>query len=132
PSATAPRIDAPIVIDGHLDEPAWSQAVRLTNFKQRTPIDVNGGGPATEDTEVLVWYSPQSLYLGVIAHDREAASIRATMARRDNLDQEDTISFFLDTFNDSRRAFVFTVNPLGAQQDGVQSEGGSGGGTGAG
>src|SRR6187455_1515059 len=106
PAATVPRVEAPVEIDGRLDEPVWSQATRLTNFKQRIPIDVNGGGPATENTEVLVWYSPQSLHLGVIAHDREAGSIRASMARRDNLDQEDTITFYLDTFNDRRRAFV--------------------------
>jgi hypothetical protein len=127
PSATVPRIEATIEVDGRLDEAAWSQAVRLTNFRQRIPIDVNGAGPATERSEVLVWYSPQSLYLGFIAFDSEASTIRASMARRDNLEQEDTVSFYLDTFNDRRRAFVFTVNPLGAQQDGVQSEGGAGG-----
>ncbi|MCC7416432.1 MAG: carbohydrate binding family 9 domain-containing protein [Acidobacteria bacterium] len=127
PSATAPRIEATVEIDGRLDEPAWSQAARLTDFRQRIPIDANGGGPATERSEVLIWYSPEALHLGVVARDSQAASIRASMARRDGLDQEDTVSFYLDTFNDRRRAFVFTVNPLGAQQDGVQSEGGGGG-----
>ena len=72
PSATVPRIEGTAAIDGHLDEPAWAQAAHLMNFKQRTPVDVNGGGPATEQSDVLVWYSPQALYLGVVAHDREA------------------------------------------------------------
>ena len=131
PSATVPRIEAAIEVDGRLDEAAWAQAARITNFKQRIPIDVNGAGPATEGTEVLVWYSASTLHIGAIAHDSEAATIRASIARRDRLDQEDTLSFYLDTFNDRRRAFVFTVNPLGAQQDGVHAEGG-GGGTGGG
>ena len=34
----------------------------------------------------------------------------------------------LDTFDDQRRAYVFTVNPLGVQHDGLWND--SGGGTG--
>ena len=58
-----------------------------------------------------------------MAHDTDPSSLRATLADRDNLDQEDTVTIFLDTFSDQRRAFFFTVNALGVQQDGVQSEG---------
>ena len=57
-----------------------------------------------------------------MAHDTDPSSLRATLADRDNLDQEDTVTIFLDTFSDQRRAFFFTVNALGVQQDGVQSE----------
>ena len=120
PTATIPRIEAAVEIDGHLDEPAWSQAARLGGFWQYQPVD---GRPAEEQTEVLVWYSPEAIYFGIIAHDTQPGSIRATVADRDNLDRDDTVTIYLDTFNDRRRAFFFTVNPLGAQQDGVQTEG---------
>jgi hypothetical protein len=126
PTVTIPRIDATAVIDGRLDEPAWSQAARLTGFSQYQPVD---GRPAEERTEVLVWYSPGALHIGILAYDREAGTIRATVADRDNLDRDDTVTVFLDTFNDRRRAFFFTVNPLGSQQDGVQSEGAFNAGT---
>ncbi len=122
PTVTIPRIEAVVEIDGRLDEPAWAQAARLGGFSQYRPVDSR---PAEEVTEVLVWYSPTALYFGIIAHDRDPGSIRATVADRDNLTRDDTVSIYLDTFNDRRRAFFFGVNPIGAQADGVQTEGSS-------
>ncbi len=121
PTVTIPRIDASIAVDGRLDEDAWAQAVRLGGFSQYQPVD---GRPAEERTEVLVWYSPTALHFAILAYDREPGTIRATVADRDSLDRDDTVTIYLDTFYDRRRAFFFTVNPLGNQQDGVQSEGG--------
>ena len=126
PTVTIPRIEAVVKIDGVLDEPAWSQAVRLGHFSQYQPAD---GRPAEEETEVLVWYSPTAIYFGIIARDTDPSSVRATMSDRDNLDTEDTVTIYLDTFHDQRRAFFFTVNPLGAQQDGMHSEAGFNAGT---
>jgi hypothetical protein len=103
-----------------LDEPVWSQATRLTGFWQYQPVD---GRPAEERTEVLVWYAPDAIHFGVIAHDRMPAAIRATVADRDNIDSEDQVVLDIDTFHDRRRAFFFGVNPLGVQSDGVRSEG---------
>ena len=107
-------------MDGKLDEPVWSQATRLTGFWQYQPVD---GRPAEEETEVLVWYAPDAIYFGIIAHDRNPAAIRATVADRDNIDNDDYVVLDLDTFHDRRRAFFFGVNPLGVQADGVRSEG---------
>ncbi len=120
PTATIPRLDSPVEIDGRLDEPVWQQATRLTGFWQYQPVD---GRPAEEKTEVLVWYAPDAIYFGIIAHDRNPAAIRATVADRDNIDNEDHVVLDLDTFHDHRRAFFFGVNPLGVQTDGVRSEG---------
>ncbi|MDZ4864480.1 MAG: DUF5916 domain-containing protein [Gemmatimonadota bacterium] len=121
-----PRIDATVEIDGRLDEPAWAQATRLAGFHQYQPVDSR---PAEEQTDVLVWYAPNAIHFGIIAQDREPGSIRATQADRDNLDADDIVTIYLDTFNDHRRAFFFTVNPHGSQSDGVRSEGGFTAGT---
>jgi hypothetical protein len=121
PSVTIPRIEAAVRVDGQLDEEAWSRAVRLGGFSQYRPSDSR---PAEERTEVLVWYSPTSIHFGIIAYDREPGSIRATVGDRDNLSSDDTVTIYLDTFDDRRRAFFFTVNPLGLQEDGVQTESG--------
>jgi hypothetical protein len=126
PTVSIPRIEATVEIDGNLDEAPWTSAARLTGFWQYRPVD---GRPAEEQTEILVWYSPSALHLGVVAHDRDPGSIRATVADRDNLTREDTVTFYLDTFRDRRRAFFFTVNALGMQEDGVQSEGAFNAGT---
>ncbi len=120
PTADIPRLEAPVRIDGVLDEPVWSRATRLTGFWQYQPVD---GRPAEEQTEVLVWYAPDAIHFGVIAHDGVPAAIRATVADRDNIDNEDQIVLDIDTFHDRRRAFFFGVNPLGVQSDGVRSEG---------
>lgn len=120
PSVAIPRIEASVTIDGRLDEPAWADAVRLSGFRQYQPVD---GRPAEQPTEVLVWYSPSAIHFGIVAHERRPESIRANVADRDNLGQEDRVTIYLDTFNDQRRAFFFGVNALGAQEDGVRSEG---------
>lgn len=120
PGFSIPRVEETAAIDGRLDEPAWAKATRLTGFSEYRPVDRQR---ASERTEVLVWYSPDALHFGIIAHDSNPGSVRATRADRDSLDREDSVRIYLDTFNDRRRAFVFGVNPLGAQEDGVQTEG---------
>jgi hypothetical protein len=120
PTAAIPRLESSVQVDGKLEEPAWSQATRLTGFWQYQPVD---GRPAEETTEVLVWYTQDAIHFGIIAHDRNASTIRATVADRDNIDNDDHVVIYLDTFHDRRRAFFFGVNPLGVQSDGVRSEG---------
>ncbi|MEO8201097.1 MAG: DUF5916 domain-containing protein [Gemmatimonadota bacterium] len=120
PTVTIPRVETEIAVDGVLDEPVWKQAARLTGFSQYEPVD---GRPAEEQTEILVWYSPSAIHFGILAYDAQPGAIRATRADRDNIDSEDQVTIYLDTFNDRRRAFFFSVNPLGIQQDGVRTEG---------
>jgi hypothetical protein len=120
PGVDIPRIAATAKVDGVMDEPVWAQAARLTGFSQFTPVD---GRPAEEETEVRVWYAPDAIWFGIIAKDREPGTIRANNADRDNLSTDDNVRIFLDTFNDRRRAYFFGVNPIGAQEDGVRTEG---------
>jgi hypothetical protein len=120
PTFQVPRIEEQAAIDGRLDEPAWSRAARLGGFSEYQPVDSR---PASEQTEVLIWYSPKALHVGIIAHDSMPGSVRATVADRDNISNDDWVRIFLDTFNDRRRAFLFGVNPLGVQEDGVHTEG---------
>lgn len=119
-AVSIPRLEAKAAIDGKLDEPAWSQATRLTGFRQYEPVD---GRPAEEQTEVLVWYAPDAIHFGIRAQDSEPDAIRASRADRDNIEGEDHVIIYLDTFNDRRRAFLFGVNALGVQSDGVRTEG---------
>lgn len=130
PEFSIPRVEAQVAnavtVDGELDEPVWRNATRLTGFHGYQPSD---GRPAEEQTEILLWYSPTALYVGIIARDRDPGSVRATLAERDRIDREDRVTLYLDTFLDRRRAFMFAVNPLGVQQDGVRSEGGGSAGS---
>jgi hypothetical protein len=122
PTATIPRIEPAdqARVDGRLDEPVWSQATRLTGFWQYQPVD---GRPAEEETEVLVWYAPDAIWFGIVARDKVPGAVRATVADRDQIGNDDHVVLEIDTFHDRRRAFFFGVNPLGVQSDGVRSEG---------
>ncbi|RMH17772.1 MAG: hypothetical protein D6701_07160 [Gemmatimonadetes bacterium] len=117
-----PRIDEPKVrIDGRLDEAVWAQAAVLTGFTQYEPVE---GRPATEDTEVRVFYSRDAIYFGILAYDRDPSGILARLGERDRaVFGDDWVRLMLDTFDDQRQAYVFYVNPLGLQTDGLWIEG---------
>lgn len=120
PTVTVPRTADPITLDAELSEPAWEGAVRLTGFSQYQPVDQR---PALEPTEIRVLYSPQAIYFAIIATTTDPGSVRATLAKRDNIGNDDRVTIYLDTFNDRRRAFFFGANALGVQLDGVRTEG---------
>ena len=119
PEIVAPRVETDIQIDGQLDEPVWADAVRLTGFWQYEPVDQRR---AEEQTEVLIWYAPDAIYFGIQAFDSFPGEIRATTADRDNIDSEDHVVIYLDTYNDRRRSVFFAVNAIGIQQDGIRAE----------
>ena len=120
PTFTVPRAEQDPVIDGRLDEPVWSSAAHLTGFSQYQPAD---GRPADQPTDVRVFYTRTALYFGIVAHLKPGANVTATVSKRDNILNDDRVVIYLDTFDDRRRAFIFGVNPLGVQLDGVLSEG---------
>ena len=120
PTFTVPRVEANITIDGTLTDTAWQSAARLSDFHQYEPVD---GRSAEECTEVLVFYSARAIHFGIIASAKNPSTIRATLADRDNIESDDRVTIYLDTFDDRRRAFMFGVNPLGVQEDGVRTEG---------
>jgi len=115
-----PRRDTTVTIDGRLDESVWQQAALLDGFSQYRPVD---GRPAEDSTQVLVWYSGDAIYFGIRAYEGHGPVVRATLADRDNIDADDRVQLLLDTYDDHRRAWLFAVNPLGVQEDGVWSDG---------
>ncbi len=116
-----PRHEAEVEVNGILDEAVWSQAAMLTGFSQFSPVD---GVAAVDSTEVLVWYSPTAIHFGIRAFEAHG-SVHATLADRDRINSDDHIQILLGTFNDSRQATVFAVNPFGVQSDGALVETGS-------
>jgi hypothetical protein len=121
-----PRHEAPLTVDGRLDEAVWLRAARLTGFSQYAPDDAQ---PAADSTEVLVWYSANAIHVGIRAW-AEPGTVRASMGDRDKSYNDDYIGIFLATQPERRQALVFAVNPFGVQGDGIVVEGAttSGGG----
>lgn len=114
-----PRFEKAPVIDGKLDEDVWKTAVALKDFYQTSPGD---NIAPSQPTEVFIGYDSKFLYFGFHAYD-EPGKVRATVAARDDVFDEDNVRVFLDTFNDQRKAYVLGFNPLGVQQDGIRTEG---------
>jgi hypothetical protein len=114
-----PRLTAPIRVDGTLDEASWGQAALLTGFSQFSPVD---GVAAADSTEVLVTYSDHEIFFGIRAFEPHSEVV-ANQADRDRIFSDDHVLFFLDTFNDRRRALLFGVNAFGNQTDGTFLDG---------
>ncbi len=116
---TVPKFSASPVIDGKLDDEIWKSASVLKDLIQTSPGD---NVAASKPTEVYIGYDTANLYVAFKCWD-EKDKIRATVAQRDNVFAEDNVRFWLDTYDDKRRAYVIGVNPLGIQQDGIYTEG---------
>jgi len=115
-----PRFAKPPTIDGKLDDEIWKAAVVLKDFYQTNPGD---NIAPSKPTEVMMGFDSKFLYIAFHAYD-DPSKVRATIAARDDVLDEDNVRVFLDTFNDKRKAYVLAFNPLGVQQDGVMTEGG--------
>ena len=122
----AVRVTEAPVLDGVLDDAVWESAALIDQFVQQEPAE---GEPATERTEVRVMYDATNLYLGLRAYDSRPDAIIATEMRRDSerLLEEDNFQVILDTFKDSRSAYMFVTSPLGARLDQQVFEEGEGG-----
>ncbi len=109
--------ETPIRLDGILDEEAWKTVEPVTDFTQR---ELTEGAPATEQTELRIMHDRNNLYIGVICYDREPDKIINKELLWDSmLSGDDYITFILDTYNDKRTGYYFSVNPNGATYDGT-------------
>jgi hypothetical protein len=110
---------SPIRIDARLDEPAWAAATVIPVAYEWYPTD-NTAAPVS--TEALVTYDDRNLYVAFRAKDPQPGRIRARYHERDAALSDDLVGFYLDPFNDDRRAYQFRINPLGVQVDAINSD----------
>ena len=119
---SAARAKTAPVIDGILDEAAWSAVEPITDFVQTEPSE---GLPASERTEVRLLYDDKMIYIGVICHDADPSRIVTTDSRRDSgLDSMDSFRMIFDTYHDRQNGFIFGTNVTGIEYDAqVRNEG---------
>jgi len=119
PTVAAVRVTKAPDIDGHLIDEAWSYAKPAGEFLQKEPKQ---NIPHSQRTEFRVLYNNDTLFVGVWCFDTEARNIIAhTMERDVMMRYEDMVNITLDTFQDRRNGYVFTVNPNGARSDATVS-----------
>ena len=114
-----PRFTAPPVIDGVLNDEVWKTAAVFGDFLQTSPGD---NIAPTHPTEFMMAYDSKNLYMAYKV-TQDPSTVRATVARRDNIFNDDYVLVYIDTFNDQRQAYVIFFNPLGIQADGTYTEG---------
>jgi hypothetical protein len=117
-----PRVSAPVLVDGILDESVWQDALVIPlDYEVRPGENI----PPPVRTDVLLAYSLEHLYIGFRAYDPDPSSIRACITDRDCMFDDDWVAVVLDMFNDERRCVEFFTNPLGVQGDGIETPDGS-------
>jgi hypothetical protein len=120
PSLQAKAIAEAIDLDGTLNDAQWQDVPSATRFIQREPT---AGVPATEATEVKVAFTPSTLYIGIRALDSQPRQVVARAMQRDaNVDEDDSVSIVLDTFDDRRNGYYFATNANGVRTDALISD----------
>jgi len=108
----AVRLSESWSLDGSLDEEVYNQVAPVSGFIQQLPDE---GDPATEKTEVWVFFDQDNVYIASRLWDSapEAEWIANDM-RRDSFQiiDNDTFSVAFDTFYDRRNGVAFMVNPI--------------------
>ncbi len=117
--ARIPKLASAPTIDGVLNDAVWQNAAVFGEFIQTQPGD---NVAPKHETEFMMAYDSKNLYFAFkVKQDRN--TVRATVARRDNIWNDDYIILYMDTFNDKRQAYALGWNPLGIQADGTMTEG---------
>ncbi len=109
-----PKLAQAIRVDGRLDDPMWQTATKLAGFVEVDPGD--NCRPQAE-TEAMLAYDAENLYIGFVCHDQNTAAIRANITDRDAMFGDDFAGIMIDTFRDQQNGYEFFVNPRGIQGD---------------
>ena len=113
----AVRLDAPLELDGILDEAVYERVRPASAFIQ---IEPRPGEPATDQTEVWVMFDGNNVYVAARCFDSDMDLV-ATELRRDNQtlwSGDDIVGISFDTFLDRQNTVQFMVNPVGGRMDG--------------
>ena len=115
----APRIPDPrLTVDGKLDEAAWGQGGKGTDF-----FDVDKRQPASKRTTFRVLYDDDALYIGVTCIEPDMAKVSRNEYTRDGRCWDDNaVEVFLA--REGKRAvwFQLVVNPAGSRYDAMNGD----------
>lgn len=114
-----PRANKPPVLAEYVAGLPAEHGVEVNTFRQYKP---GNGTPASQDSRAYLSYDDHYFY-AVFVVKADPKTVRANIAKRENIMGDDEVVLELDTFHDKQRAFVFHANPYGVQFDGKRTEG---------
>jgi hypothetical protein len=113
--------ETPPVIDGMVNEEAWSKAAVIKDFYQREPRQ---GEPITEKTEFYILYDHENIYVGMHCWDDPSKITAKELARDVSLGEDDRVQVIFDTYLDGRSGYWFQIGPRGSIGDAIINENG--------
>lgn len=111
-----------IVLDGNLDEAAWTQGDPADKFWQWFPSDTALAQPRTE---IFMTYDDKYLYMAAKCYSKEQNYVIPSLRRDFRAGGNDNITFVLDPYKDNSNAFIFGMNPFGVKREALISNGGN-------
>ena len=115
------KTTSPVIIDGKVDDEAWTRCETAKDFWMVTPADTSR---AKSKTEAKFTYDDKFLYFSAINYQQtEAPYIVESLKRDFNFGKNDNLWLILEPFNDLTNGWVFGTNAAGAQFDGQIAEG---------
>ncbi len=112
-SIGAKRLTGPVALDGVLNEADWQRPGEDRLIQN----DPDNGCRPRHRTVFWIAYDDNALYVAARMFDTAPDSIAARLGRRDTWPTSDWVYLNLDTFNDDRNAFSFSINPAGVLGD---------------
>ncbi|HUU28824.1 MAG TPA: DUF5916 domain-containing protein [archaeon] len=110
------------VIDGILDDPVWAAADWQSDFIQLKPTPGELSGVVTH---VAVACDSRHIYAAFRCLNPAGSRASSSNTSRDSdMDQDNAVTLYLDTFNTRRDCYYFSTNSLGTQVDGRIGEDG--------
>jgi len=111
---TPVKLENPPVIDGILNDEAWTLCSRVSDFITFIPdFDRVMKNP----TAAYMGFDSENLYFAFRCDDDEPGKIKSSVNARDNIRADDWVCINLDSFNDQQSLYAFYVNPRGIQMD---------------
>jgi hypothetical protein len=118
----ARRIAQAPVIDGVLDDDAWSGgSLETGEWRSYNPLY---GDTIPQLTKVWIAHDADYLYFAFQCDDPEPGRIKTSITRRDNIWADDWVGFSLDALGTGQFSYHLMVNPSGVQLDMLNSAAG--------
>jgi hypothetical protein len=111
---TLPKFEKSPEIDGIIED-VWKNSLIFKDFKEFMPKE--GEIPPFE-TKVFIGYDEKNLYVAFKCYD-DVKTIRKTLTKRDEIQNDDIVLFFLYTY-EKDDAYIFGTNALSVQFDGIK------------
>ena len=102
----------PIVVDGKLNEAAWTNISEIAPFNQNFPYDT---GMAIHQTRVKVTQDKNFLYIAAVCYQKKYV-VRSLRRDFEN-SSTDIFTVLIDPFRDKLNGFYFAVSPYGVQKE---------------